>query len=62
MGPLWLPGRRRGGAGCDEFTVGPGKADTHGEVLCEGDRADGCLPGGPGQEGWIGEPRGLGVG
>ena len=33
--------------GCDEFTVGPGECDTHGEVLCEEDGSGGCLPGGP---------------
>lgn len=33
--------------GCDEFTVGPGGCDTHGEVLGEEDGSGGCLPGGP---------------
>ena len=49
VGPLPSPGHGAGWAwGCDEFTVGPGKCDTHGEVLYEEGGSGGCLPGGPG--------------
>lgn len=37
--------------GSDEFTAGPGKSDTHGELLCGKDGCGGRLPGGPGQGG-----------
>lgn len=35
VSPITRPRLGGGAWGCDEFMVGPGKSDTHCEVLCE---------------------------